>query len=80
MMMHALNIINNWPIITDRRDPSGKALCWQLHVEKAWASKAALVCNDLSKQQELKTFSNKQNTMLKVVLKTYLVKRFDWNR
>ena len=34
--------------------------------------KAALVSNDLSKHQESKAFCNKQNTMLKVLLKTYL--------
>ena len=57
MLMKAqLNIVNNLLI---------------LHVQKAWVSKAALVSNDLSKHQEFKTFSNKQNTMLKVLLKTY---------
>ena len=53
----------------------------QLHVEKAWVSRAALVsANDLNKHQEFKTFCNRKNTMLKVVLKTYSVKHFDWNR
>ena len=63
-----------WPIA------EGFSAELQLHVEKAWVWKVALVSNDLSKHQEFRTFSNKQNTMLKVLAKTYLVKHFDWNR
>ena len=60
-----------WPIL------EGFQTEWQLHAQNGWVLKAALVSNDLSKHKESKAFFNKQNTMLKVVLKTYLVKFFD---
>ena len=69
------NIINNWLTITDCRDPYWKA--FRQNDNYMWVLKAALVSNDLSKHKESKAFFNKQNTMLKVVLKTYLVKFFD---
>ena len=89
------NILNNLRIVTDRHAPMRKASRQKKKkLKKPWVSKAILVSikrkhklftthfwsNDLRKQREYKTYSNKLSKIIKAARKSYLSKQFELNR